>query len=600
MSRKQPPNYDNRKPPPPSSTYGSEREEMMNRSHRQASGGLITPNEALLHHSQMIQQQQQRTPPITTRAIRGIDDDDVSSAQPPSRPSLTAAQHHQAYGATANNHNSRNNRGGGRNSDSHQTNQMGENQGGEAAYQPPWSNSNESQEKNNRRRYGSNGLVSVESNVQNEENETRHHKEQGNHPKRNRRHRDHGRRKHPEETRPSPPQKRDGGPPPEEDRPFPRKSSFAPRMLKQPINDNSYHVLTSDSLGPLPTSPTNQSHYYNSYAPPIHHNPNQLTNDTYAVDAMLYETASVVMGGPDYVEDYVSFAGNGDGHGASATNKLPTSVAAADMAAANIPEQYNRRVRGSENTTATTRGRRSYLSRRSGPSVPGYNVPSRRDHSGGGHRPTSTAPTAAAGGDGDNGIVSAQQQQPSDIYHEEFFDEFDFALFELSELCATSGRLELNGNHTEEDYIEHDLSWNRVREWLQNHSPEHLFPYLQARDEYGKTALHFAAQNQPPMDIMEYLMHAILNSGHPQLLEAQDAFLWTPLHYACAFAAPIAVLQSLAEYRDSAKLLTTNKGLTPLHLALIGPIRDAPDIIAILASNGATKIADQQGLLPIH
>jgi hypothetical protein len=171
-------------------------------------------------------------------------------------------------------------------------------------------------------------------------------------------------------------------------------------------------------------------------------------------------------------------------------------------------------------------------------------------------------------------------------------DEHD-VLFELAELCATAGRLERNVDLSDQDYIDHDLSWNPVRQWLQTHSiEEELLPALQIRDENGKTAVHFLCQHQPPMDIMDYLLNA-----YPSSFQAQDVCGWTALHYACAFSAPSSVLQSIAEAWSKAKVTKTIRGLTPLHLALIGPFREYPDVIATLASTGASRIVDNQGLL---
>jgi hypothetical protein len=177
-----------------------------------------------------------------------------------------------------------------------------------------------------------------------------------------------------------------------------------------------------------------------------------------------------------------------------------------------------------------------------------------------------------------------------DVYESD--DERD-TLFELAELCASAGRLKLNVEYSDQDFIEHNLSWNPVRQWLQTHAiEEELIPAMQIRDENGKTAAHFSCQHQPPMDIMDYLLNAC-----PSSFQAQDVFGWTALHYACAFAAPPSVLQSIAEAWSEGKVTLNSRGLTPLHLALIGPFREFPDLIATLASTGASRIGDNQGLL---
>jgi hypothetical protein len=96
-------------------------------------------------------------------------------------------------------------------------------------------------------------------------------------------------------------------------------------------------------------------------------------------------------------------------------------------------------------------------------------------------------------------------------------------------------------------------------------------------------------------ELMCNLLYA--HASTPKLLEIPDIFGWTPLHYLCVFSAPPEVVQFVAEMCSEAKLLTTNKGLTPLHLAFIGPFREYPDSIAILASTGASRVVDKQAML---
>lgn len=159
-------------------------------------------------------------------------------------------------------------------------------------------------------------------------------------------------------------------------------------------------------------------------------------------------------------------------------------------------------------------------------------------------------------------------------------------------LCNEAGTLQMNKDHTEQDYIEHDLSWNAVRSWLESHHVSDLQLALEVRDNKGRTAMHCACQNQPPLDVIAHILQYC-----PACLQATDLFDWSPLHYACAFAASPSVLQLIAETYGAAKTIQTNRGLTPLHLALIGPFRDFSDSIAVLASTGAASIADDEGIL---
>lgn len=164
--------------------------------------------------------------------------------------------------------------------------------------------------------------------------------------------------------------------------------------------------------------------------------------------------------------------------------------------------------------------------------------------------------------------------------------------FLLATLCSEAGTLEMNKDHTEQDYMDHDLSWNEVRRWLEHHSPDDLQLALETRDRMGRTALHFACQNQPPLDIIAHILQLC-----PSSLEAIDGSGLSPLHCACAHAAAPSVLQLIAETWSPAKIMKTDRGLTPLHLALKGPFRDFSDTIAILASTGAASIPDNEGIL---
>lgn len=190
---------------------------------------------------------------------------------------------------------------------------------------------------------------------------------------------------------------------------------------------------------------------------------------------------------------------------------------------------------------------------------------------------------------------------------------------ELYDLCYVAGRLERNVEFTDADYVEHDLSWDPVREWLQNHATEHVLTSLEFRDDQKKTALHIACERQPPMDIIDYLLSLLSssssvpsNAGLPQyqnqqqfgqqqpyltLLETQDEKGWTPLHHACANAAAAPVVQTLAEYWPPTKLVQTETGMTPLHVALISPLREYPELVATLASTGACFAKDEEGVL---
>lgn len=163
----------------------------------------------------------------------------------------------------------------------------------------------------------------------------------------------------------------------------------------------------------------------------------------------------------------------------------------------------------------------------------------------------------------------------------------------LLDLCKVAGLVNMDReSFTEEEYTEHDLSWNQVRNWLQLHSAQDLFLAMECRDDRGRTAIHCACQHKPPLDVVAFIIQHC-----PQSLQSTDVFDWLPLHYACAFSAAPVVVQQIAETYKEAKVAFTNRGLTPLHVALIGPLRNFGDMITSLASSGASQMADNDGIL---
>ena len=73
----------------------------------------------------------------------------------------------------------------------------------------------------------------------------------------------------------------------------------------------------------------------------------------------------------------------------------------------------------------------------------------------------------------------------------------------LSQYCASAIRPR---DDSEEALMEADASWEPVREWLRTHSVEDVRAATEQRDDSQKTALHFACQFSPPIDVIEVFL----------------------------------------------------------------------------------------------
>jgi hypothetical protein len=72
-----------------------------------------------------------------------------------------------------------------------------------------------------------------------------------------------------------------------------------------------------------------------------------------------------------------------------------------------------------------------------------------------------------------------------------------------------------------------DNSWAPVREWMRTHSAEEVRAAAEQRDDAGKTALHFACQNAPPIDVVDVFLAIAID-----VVQWPDSFGWLPIHYA--------------------------------------------------------------------
>ncbi|CAJ1945588.1 unnamed protein product [Cylindrotheca closterium] len=141
-------------------------------------------------------------------------------------------------------------------------------------------------------------------------------------------------------------------------------------------------------------------------------------------------------------------------------------------------------------------------------------------------------------------------------------------------------------------------SWDPVRDWLHGHSVEEIRDAAEMRDDVGKTALHFACQNIPPIDIID----AFLGIA-PEIVQWPDSFGWLPIHYACAYDAEPAVIKNLADTFPESKTTVDRKGRTPLHffLGTLGTRNsNSAEVTLLLSNTGAAAYPTDEGLLPLH
>lgn len=141
-----------------------------------------------------------------------------------------------------------------------------------------------------------------------------------------------------------------------------------------------------------------------------------------------------------------------------------------------------------------------------------------------------------------------------------------------------------------------NLSWEKIRIWLRQHSARDAQLAAERRGDYDTTPLHLACRNGPPLDIVQMLIAA-----SPVTVSMSDSFGWLPLHYACANQASQEVLKLLAEQYPESKTCVDKRMRTPLHFAL-GHTDQPADVttVILLSETGAPLFADENGMLPLH
>lgn len=188
-------------------------------------------------------------------------------------------------------------------------------------------------------------------------------------------------------------------------------------------------------------------------------------------------------------------------------------------------------------------------------------------------------------------------------------DEDSIHEYDLDTILAASGRSDnpLNDSWIQRDLTElqhlcdaastaDNLSWERIRIWMDQHSSRDAQLAAERRGDYDTTPLHLACRNGPPLDIVQMLIAA-----SPVTVSMSDSFGWLPLHYACANQASQEVLKLLAEQYPESKTCVDKRMRTPLHFAL-GHTDQPADIttVILLSETGAALFADENGMLPLH
>jgi hypothetical protein len=136
--------------------------------------------------------------------------------------------------------------------------------------------------------------------------------------------------------------------------------------------------------------------------------------------------------------------------------------------------------------------------------------------------------------------------------------------------------------------------WDSIRDFLQNHSADEVREATESRDDANKNCMHFLCQNNPPLDIVLWLIQIA-----PELLQIPDSFSWLPLMYSTAYSCEFETIKTLAEAFPESKTMVDRRGRTALHFAL-GSNVASPELVMLLSNTGAAEIRDSGRMLPAH
>ena len=116
------------------------------------------------------------------------------------------------------------------------------------------------------------------------------------------------------------------------------------------------------------------------------------------------------------------------------------------------------------------------------------------------------------------------------------------------------------------------------------------------KNNAGKFALHFAAANIGDLSIFKLLYEAFERA----ISEKETKNFSMPLHYACAFKAPLQIVQFLVKKNREAIREKDRQGNLPLLLSLL---YDSPEDVRLFLLEEfpeAVEVRDRKGRLPIH
>ena len=150
-----------------------------------------------------------------------------------------------------------------------------------------------------------------------------------------------------------------------------------------------------------------------------------------------------------------------------------------------------------------------------------------------------------------------------------------------------------------------DASWDELRDWIRSHTKEEVRAAIEARDYAGYTALHWACQKVPPVDVID----AFISVG-PHITGWPDNDELLPIHHAALFGADTSVITSLVEAFPGSKSRTDRRGRTPLHCACEKSYPNSVLVVDLLSFTTSdsdsfenvcvAESVDVSGQLPIH
>jgi ankyrin repeat protein len=141
--------------------------------------------------------------------------------------------------------------------------------------------------------------------------------------------------------------------------------------------------------------------------------------------------------------------------------------------------------------------------------------------------------------------------------------------------------------------------WRQVIDRVRRHPEEARLRNWPSADEGGTTALHEAAMNDAPIDVIDALLQA-----YPDATMALDNDGWTPLHTSCYFDASHEIVERLLQANLMAVYKYDNEGRLPLHLIHeVISYRWGSEVREVLHSENITdieKILNDEDLLRVR